>query len=96
MQDKFGHKYPSDANFAVHEAELEEEPEMSEEDKKKSKLVYSLAALQFLVGSATSQMSPFYPLKAKEKGATASYVGTVIGTFPIAQLVAAFLVGKCL
>ena len=69
---------------------------MSEEDIKKSKLVYSLAGLQFLVGSAISQMSPFYPLKAKEKDISASGVGSVMGTFPIAQLVSAFLVGKCL
>ena len=41
-------------------------------------------------------MSPFYPIKAKEKDISSSYVGMVMGTFPIAQLVSAFLVGKCL
>ena len=41
-------------------------------------------------------MSPFYPLKAKEKGVTAVYVGFVFGTMAIAQMVSSFLVGKCM
>jgi len=41
-------------------------------------------------------MSPFYPLKAKEKGVSVIWVGMVIGTMAITQIISSFLVGKFL
>ena len=45
----------------------------------KSKMVISLCAISFMSNASFSQMSPFYPLKAKEKGVTPVYVGFVFG-----------------
>jgi hypothetical protein len=41
-------------------------------------------------------MSPFYPLKAKEKGIDLIWVGMVIGVMAVAQIFSCFLVGKFL
>jgi MFS family permease len=41
-------------------------------------------------------MSPFYPIKAKEKGVTVVWVGIVIGTMAVFQIISSFLVGRYL
>jgi hypothetical protein len=41
-------------------------------------------------------MSPFYPLKAKEKGLDVSQVGMVIGTMAIFQILSSAIIGKSL
>lgn len=41
-------------------------------------------------------MSPFYPLKAKEKGVSVIWIGFVIGTMAVFQILSSFLVGKFL
>jgi len=38
-------------------------------------------------------MSPFYPLKAKEKGVSIVYVGLVIGLMAFMQIISSFTVG---
>jgi hypothetical protein len=48
--------------------------------KVKINLVKSLCIIQFLSNSAFSQMSPFYPLKAKSRGVSVLNIGFVIGT----------------
>ena len=65
---------------------------MTEETK--SKMVISLCLISFMSNASFSQMSPFYPLKAKEKGVTAVYVGFVFGTMAVAQMISSFMVGK--
>jgi len=67
---------------------------MTEETK--SKMVISLCLISFMSNASFSQMSPFYPLKAKEKGVTAVYVGFVFGTMAVAQMISSFMVGKCM
>jgi hypothetical protein len=41
-------------------------------------------------------MSPFYPLKAKEKGITIIWIGFVIGIMALFQIVSSVIVGKYL
>lgn len=41
-------------------------------------------------------MSPFYPLKAKEKGITIIWIGFVIGIMALFQIVSGIIVGKYL
>jgi MFS family permease len=41
-------------------------------------------------------MSPFYPLKAKEKGIDLIWVGVVMGVMAVAQILASFIIGKFL
>jgi len=41
-------------------------------------------------------MSPFYPLKAKERGLDVSQVGIVIGTMAIFQILSSAIVGRSL
>jgi MFS family permease len=41
-------------------------------------------------------MSPFYPLKAKEKGLDLVWIGVVIGVMAVAQILSSFIVGKFL
>ena len=41
-------------------------------------------------------MSPFYPLKAKERGLELIWVGMVIGVMAVAQIFSCFIVGKFL
>ena len=41
-------------------------------------------------------MSPFYPLKAKEKGITIIWIGFVIGIMAMFQIVSGIFVGKFL
>ena len=41
-------------------------------------------------------MSPFYPLKAKEKGITIIWIGFVIGIMALFQIVSGIIVGKFL
>jgi len=62
----------------------------------KSKMVKSLCLISFMSNASFSQMSPFYPLKAAEKGVTPVYVGFVFGTMAVAQMVSSFMVGKCM
>lgn len=38
-----------------------------------------LCLITFLSQCAFSQMSPFYPIKAKQKGVTVGWIGVVIG-----------------
>jgi len=56
--------------------------------------VLALSAIQFMSNSAFSQMSPFYPLKAKEKKISVVYVGFVMGVMAAMQIVSSFVVGK--
>jgi len=39
---------------------------------------------------------PFYPVEATEKGVTHIYIGLIMGTFAIADLVTCILVGRAL
>ena len=39
-------------------------------------------------------MSPFYPLKAKEKNISVVYVGFVMGVMAATQIVSSFIIGK--
>lgn len=55
-----------------------------------------LCLIQFLSNSAFSQMAPFYPLKAKEKGVSTMQIGLVIGVMAGMQIVSSALVGKYL
>lgn len=41
-------------------------------------------------------MSPFYPLKAKEKGVSIVYTGFVIGTMAVFQILSSALIGRFL
>ena len=41
-------------------------------------------------------MSPFYPIKAKEKGVSVVNIGFVIGTMAVSQIMGSFFVGKFL
>jgi cyanate permease len=62
----------------------------------KNNLAYTLCLIQFLSQCAFTQMSPFYPLKAKEKGVEIVWVGLVIGIMAVAQIFSCFVVGVCL
>ena len=44
--------------------------------------------------SSLAQLSPFYPLKAKEKGVSIIYIGFVLGFFAILQIVSSTIFGK--
>ena len=39
-------------------------------------------------------MSPFYPLKAREKGISVIWIGFVLGFFAILQIISSALIGK--
>ena len=41
-------------------------------------------------------MSPFYPLKARERGISIIYIGLMLGLMAIMQIVSSLLVGKFL
>lgn len=62
----------------------------------KKRLVLSIAMIQFLSNCAFVQMSPFYPIKAKETGIDQIYVGFIFGVMAICQVFASLLVGSCL
>lgn len=62
----------------------------------KSNLVTVLCLISFLSMSAFSQMSPFYPLKAKEKGIDGIWVGFIFGTMALMQILSSAIVGKYL
>ena len=59
-------------------------------------MVISLCAISFMSNASFSQMSPFYPLKAKEKGVTPVYVGFVFGMMAVAQMLSSYAVGRCM
>lgn len=42
------------------------------------------------------QMSPFYPIKAKEKGVSQIYVGFIFGVMALCQILSSLLVGQFL
>jgi hypothetical protein len=46
--------------------------------------------------AAYSQISPFYPLKAKERGIEIIWVGFVIGIMPFNQILSSIITGKLL
>jgi hypothetical protein len=50
---------------------------------KKRNLVVVICLLQFLSSSSFSQLAPFYPLKAKEKGVSTFAIGVVLGVMAI-------------
>ena len=52
--------------------------------------------VQFLSIAAYSQISPFYPLKAEERGIDIVWVGFVIGVMAFAQILSSFITGKIL
>lgn len=62
--------------------------------KTKLTLVYALCLIQFLTNCALSQLSPFYPLKAREKGISIIWIGFVLGFFAILQIIASALIGR--
>mmetsp|Transcript_16613 Transcript_16613/g.28301 ORF Transcript_16613/g.28301 Transcript_16613/m.28301 type:complete len:299 (-) Transcript_16613:695-1591(-) len=64
--------------------------------KNKTSLVAVLCLIQFLSNSSFSQMAPFYPLKAREKGVSVIWIGMVIGLMAFMQIVSSALVGKFL
>ena len=63
------------ANRTTRDSETAEK----EVEKMKVHLVLSLCMIQFLSFSAFSLMTPFYPIKAKEKGIEIIWIGQVIG-----------------
>lgn len=63
-------------------------------NKTKLTLVYALCLIQFLTNSALSQLSPFFPLKAKEKGVTVQQIGLVLGFFACLQIITSVLLGR--
>lgn len=63
-------------------------------NKVKLTLVYALCLIQFLTNCALSQLSPFYPLKAREKGISVIWIGFVLGFFACLQIVSSALIGK--
>jgi hypothetical protein len=66
-----------------------------EEHKRVKKLqVGVLCVITFLSTCAFSQMSPFYPIKAKQKGVTVGWVGFVIGTMAVFQIMSSYIIGK--
>lgn len=42
------------------------------------------------------QMSPFYPIKAKEKGVSQIYVGFIFGLMAFCQIISSLVVGRSL
>jgi len=62
--------------------------------KSKRTFVYALCIVAFLSMSSLAQLSPFYPLKAKEKGVSIIYIGFVLGFFAILQIVSSTIFGK--
>lgn len=63
-------------------------------NKTKLTLVYSLCLIQFLTNSALSQLSPFYPLKARERGVSVIYIGFVLGFFAVLQIISSAIIGR--
>lgn len=51
--------------------------ELEEETKVKRKIVIAISLIQFFSNCAFVQMSPFYPIKAKERGVEQIYVGFI-------------------
>ena len=44
-----------------------------------SSIIYTLVLVSFLSVLSFSQMAPFYPLQAKEKGVSVFFVGLILG-----------------
>jgi cyanate permease len=80
---------------ASREKEVKEEKPPDPEVVKKQ-LVYVLCIIQFLSNSAFSQLSPFYPIKARDRGISIIWIGICISLMAIMQIVSSFLVGKFL
>lgn len=69
---------------------LEEEPPSptgsaseSQQDSKRS-LVLSMTVIQYFSNSVFCQLSPFYPIKARERGVSQLYIGFVFGVMALA------------
>ena len=60
------------------------------------RLVWFLTLIATLQSISFSQVSPFYPFEAKEKGVTPMSLGIVIGSFSIAYIISAIVSGKYL
>jgi len=60
----------------------------------KKQLVASICVIQLLCNFAFTQFTPFYPVKAQEKGLTVLWVGYVMMTMAIFQIISSFLIGK--
>lgn len=65
---------------------------MSPESKKS--LVVALCIIASLAFSSFAQMAPFYPLKARSLDISVIYVGQVMATMAISQIISGFVVGK--
>jgi len=55
-----------------------------------------LCVISFLSQCAFSQMSPFYPIKARSKGVSVGWIGIVIGTMALFQIISSYIVGRYL
>ena len=71
--------------------EIEEEDPEIVSARNKSNTVKVLALLNFLIGCSISQLSPFYPLRAKEAGLSVSQIGIVLGTVAATTALTGFM-----
>ena len=55
-----------------------------------------ICIVQFLCNCIFTQLSPFYPVKAKERGLDTVFVGYVIEIMAIFQIFSSLLVTRCL
>ena len=63
-------------------------------DGVKVKLVSVISFIQFLCNCMFTQLSPFYPIKAKERGLDVVFVGYVIEAMAITQLLSSLVQSK--
>lgn len=47
-----------------------------------------------MTNCSLSQLSPFYPLKAREKGVQVIWIGFVLGFFAVLQIISSALIGR--
>lgn len=61
-----------------------------------SSIIYTLVLVSFLSILSFSQMAPFYPLQAKEKGVSVFFVGFVLGSNAVTYIIACVVGGRYL
>ena len=59
-----------------------------------SSIIYTLVLVSFLSILSFSQMAPFYPLQAKEKGISVFWVGFVLGSNALTYMLSCVVGGK--
>ena len=61
-----------------------------------SAIIYTLVLVSFLSILSFSQMAPFYPLQAKEKGVSVFFVGFVLSSNAVTYIISCVLGGRYL